>query len=240
MATTLPGSPYVESSDLVAGYPGVSESLAERVDTVGVLPFADSTARGTALPSPTDGQYSYLQDTNSTEYWDGAAWVASGTTPGLTLITSETFTTSSGVSIDNCFTSTYDNYVVQLTSVGSGEFTGRARLRVGGVDNTTASSYVIQAVRGITTAASAFNNTNNLWDNVFYGNATAAIASITFYRPAIAATTFFLGQFFGRTDYVAATGGYHTQAVAYDGLTVFPSSGTFTGNVQIYGYNKGA
>tara|TARA_R110000796_G_scaffold139927_1_gene256107 strand:- start:574 stop:1257 length:684 start_codon:yes stop_codon:yes gene_type:complete len=78
MATTLPGSPYVESSDLVAGYPGVSETLAERVDTVGVLPFADSTARGTALPSPTDGQYSYLQDTNSTEYWDGAAWVAAG------------------------------------------------------------------------------------------------------------------------------------------------------------------
>jgi hypothetical protein len=71
MATTAPGSPYVESSDLVANYPAVSEALAERVDTVGVLPFADSTARGTAIPSPTEGQYTYLQDTNATEYWDG-------------------------------------------------------------------------------------------------------------------------------------------------------------------------
>lgn len=78
MAVTAPGSPYVESSDLVANYPGVSESLAERVDLVGVLPFADSTARGTALPSPTDGQYSYLQDTNATEYYNGSAWVAAG------------------------------------------------------------------------------------------------------------------------------------------------------------------
>ena len=75
MATTAPGSPYVESSDLVANYPAVSEALAERVDTVGVLPFADSTARGTAIPSPTEGQYTYLQDTNATEYWDGSAWV---------------------------------------------------------------------------------------------------------------------------------------------------------------------
>ena len=97
MATTLPGSPYVESSDLVAGYPGVSESLAERVDTVGVLPFADSTARGTALPSPTDGQYSYLQDTNATEYWDGAAWVAVGgsTANGVDTIATLQTTTSS-------------------------------------------------------------------------------------------------------------------------------------------------
>lgn len=76
MANTLPGTPYVESSDLVANYPAVSESLAERVDLVGILPFASSTARGTALPTPTDGQFSYLQDSNSTEFWNGSAWQA--------------------------------------------------------------------------------------------------------------------------------------------------------------------
>lgn len=78
MANTLPGTPYVESSDLVANYPAVSESLAERVDLVGILPFATSTARGTALPTPTDGQYTYLQDTNSTEFWNGSAWETLG------------------------------------------------------------------------------------------------------------------------------------------------------------------
>jgi hypothetical protein len=78
MATTLEGTPYVESSDLVATYPTTSLALANRVDLVGVLPFATSTARGTAIPSPTDGQYSYLQDTNSTEFWNGTAWTAAG------------------------------------------------------------------------------------------------------------------------------------------------------------------
>ena len=76
MATTAPGSPYVESSDLVANYPAVSEALAERVDLVGVLPFASAAARTTALPTPTDGQYSYLQDTNATEFYNGSAWTA--------------------------------------------------------------------------------------------------------------------------------------------------------------------
>jgi hypothetical protein len=54
MALTLPGSPYVESSDLVANYPAVSESLAERVDLVGVLPLPSITtaAHGSRQASP--------------------------------------------------------------------------------------------------------------------------------------------------------------------------------------------
>jgi len=34
MATTAKGTPYVESSDLVANYPGVSLSLANHIDTI--------------------------------------------------------------------------------------------------------------------------------------------------------------------------------------------------------------
>ena len=42
----------------------------------GVLVFASSAARASAVTSPQEGQYSYLKDTNSTEYYDGAAWIA--------------------------------------------------------------------------------------------------------------------------------------------------------------------
>jgi len=42
----------------------------------GVLVFASSAARSAAVTSPQEGQYSYLKDTNSTEYYDGSAWVA--------------------------------------------------------------------------------------------------------------------------------------------------------------------
>jgi hypothetical protein len=102
MANTLPGTPYVESSDLVANYPAASEDLAERIDLVGVLPFADSTARGTALPTPSDGQYSYLQDTNSTEYWNGSAWVFAGgkILQVISASKTDTFTTASTSYVD--------------------------------------------------------------------------------------------------------------------------------------------
>jgi hypothetical protein len=42
----------------------------------GVLVFASAAARAAAITSPQEGQYSYLKDTNSTEYYDGAAWIA--------------------------------------------------------------------------------------------------------------------------------------------------------------------
>jgi len=74
MAVTPVGNPYVESSDLVANYPGASEALAERIDIVGVNPFADSAARATAIPSPTEGMMSSLNDTNAVERYDGSTW----------------------------------------------------------------------------------------------------------------------------------------------------------------------
>jgi hypothetical protein len=74
MALTPEGSPYVESTDLVANYPAASLSLANRVDLVGVLPFADAAARTAAIPSPTDGQFTYLQDTNTPEFYDGSVY----------------------------------------------------------------------------------------------------------------------------------------------------------------------
>jgi hypothetical protein len=45
---------------------------------VGVLPFADAAARTAAIPTPTDGQFTYLQDTNSTEFYNGSAFEAIG------------------------------------------------------------------------------------------------------------------------------------------------------------------
>lgn len=103
MALTPEGTPYVESTDLVANYPAASLSLANRVDLVGVLPFATSAARATAIPSPTDGQYSYLQDTNATEFYNGSAWVSAGGGKILQVVSTaktDTFTTSSSSLVD--------------------------------------------------------------------------------------------------------------------------------------------
>ena len=40
----------------------------------GVLVFASSAARASAITSPQEGQYSYLKDTDALEYYNGSAW----------------------------------------------------------------------------------------------------------------------------------------------------------------------
>jgi len=44
----------------------------------GIWVFADAAARTAAVTSPQEGNYSFLKDTNSTEYYSGSAWVAAG------------------------------------------------------------------------------------------------------------------------------------------------------------------
>ena len=62
MATTAAGTPYVESSDLVANYPGVSLALANHIDTIGkvlqVVKGTDVTARTTSSTSFVDASIS--------------------------------------------------------------------------------------------------------------------------------------------------------------------------------------
>ena len=41
-----------------------------------VMVFADSTARAAAITSPQQGMVSFLKGTNSTEYYNGSAWVS--------------------------------------------------------------------------------------------------------------------------------------------------------------------
>ena len=43
-----------------------------------VMVFASSAARTSAIASPQEGMFSYLKDTNATEYYSGSAWVAIG------------------------------------------------------------------------------------------------------------------------------------------------------------------
>ena len=48
-----------------------------------VMVFASAAARTSAIASPQEGMFSYLKDTNSTEYYSGAAWVAIGGAPAF-------------------------------------------------------------------------------------------------------------------------------------------------------------
>jgi len=102
MAVTPVGNPYVESSDLVANYPGASEALAERIDIVGVNPFANAAARDAAIPTPTEGMMSSLNDTDAVERYDGATWkpVGGKVLQVVSVTKVDTFTTTSTSFVD--------------------------------------------------------------------------------------------------------------------------------------------
>jgi hypothetical protein len=39
-----------------------------------IMVFADATARGTALPSPSEGMFSFTKDDDRLAYFDGSVW----------------------------------------------------------------------------------------------------------------------------------------------------------------------
>ena len=62
----------------------------------GVWVFASAAARSAAVTSPQEGNFSFLKDTNSTEYYDGSAWVAVATAGGTWTNYTPTITAESG------------------------------------------------------------------------------------------------------------------------------------------------
>ena len=52
----------------------VTSSHDYLIDKQSVVPYDDASARTTAVPSPVEGQMSYLKDMNSVEVYDGSEW----------------------------------------------------------------------------------------------------------------------------------------------------------------------
>jgi hypothetical protein len=100
----------------------------------GIWVFASAAARSAAVTSPQEGNYSYLKDTNSTEYYTGSAWVAAGGGGGggvlqvVSTTKTDTFTTSSttftditGLSVTITPTSATSKIMVLVSLQASGQ-----------------------------------------------------------------------------------------------------------------------
>jgi hypothetical protein len=146
-----------------------------------------------------------------------------------------TFSASSTVSINGCFSSLFENYKVVITHVASTGTSHGIRLRASGTDNSTASSYVRERMLSVLGTVSGGNTTASDWSLVLLGTTTISTAEITFAQPFLAETTGLMING-ARSDAVAMIGGRHNQSVSYDGFSILAGVNTITGTLRIYGY----
>jgi len=161
---------------------------------------------------------------------------------GLVHINTTTFSAVSSVSLNNVFTSDYDNYRVILTGAGSGSLIVTARLRVGGTDNTGANFDRQRLyINGSGVTATRYNSQT---DFALGGFDTPDRGLITFdvFRPFLTTSTLFNAMNSwpaSGSDPVMFIGvGSNSLTTSFDGFTLIASAGTITGTIRVYGYKN--
>jgi hypothetical protein len=211
----------------------------------GIPVFADSTARdaafgGTGEKTLAEGQFAYLESTNTTQYYDGSNWQSVAGASGLTLISTTTIgTTVASVTVSSAFSSTYDNYrIIVAGGVGS------AATELGMTLGATATGYYRFLIYGAYTSntvngAATANGTS--WAHVGIVSTTSLSAEIDLYSPNLAKNTLIVG----RASSASTTGsgvwqnGYLNDTTQYTAFTLTPATGTLTGGtIKVYGYQN--
>ena len=203
--------------------------------------------------SPYDGQVIYETDTDKTLVWNGTGWVFLATSRanpvGFDLITSGSFTTSTGVNLPtNTFTSTYVNYKLNINITANTNDSNPLlwRGRVSGTDNSTANYFY--AARGSryvdnnATTGGFGQSQTSARIGLMQSPLTSNICQFEVFAPQLASNTSFLWRGTGRgvsdPDAVMEGGGYFNGSTQFDSLTFYPNAGTISGTYEVYGYAR--
>ena len=153
------------------------------------------------------------------------------------------FTSASAISLNDVFSTTYDNYKLLFVGTTSLENTINLRMRVSGADNSTSNYYFqrtlskngndVQGGEALATTSWAGFNTNT----------TNTIIEVELFSPFLATATTFLGRYekvetLATVHETGTLSGIHNVASSFTGVTYTVGGGTITGTVSVYGYNK--
>lgn len=160
---------------------------------------------------------------------------------GMWLIKTQTVTTGTEILLDDVFSASYDQYqIVYRFTAASASQNIQYQNRVSATNAATnyeAMHAGYRPTNATATVASSVVGTTFM----FVGGSTTTVfasGSITAYSPQKATDTIFTGSAFGAdgtSSYGINFGGRHTTATAYTGFRMYPSTGTFSGTVRVYG-----
>ena len=162
---------------------------------------------------------------------------------GLVHINTTSFSAVSSQSISDVFSTTYDNYKILISGIGSTGNTISFRMRVSGTDDSS-STYNAQNMGAADTSVGGGRFSNNATSAYLAHFDTAYNSySYDFFAPFLARATTFVGG--GADDGMATNAstsrfiiGGHNTATSYTGLSLLVNTGTITGSISIYGYKK--
>ena len=206
----------------------------------GIPVFADATARdaafgGTGEKTLAEGQFAYLESTNATQYYDGAAWQAVGASSGLTLVSATTIgTTVASVTVSSAFSATYDNYKI-IISGGVGSAGGNLGLQLGA----TTTAYYHNLIYGAYAGGGILQLTVDNGSS-FSRAGTMSTDFISFNvdisNPFLSKFTYIQNNYIF-TDSAGFGAGYQGSTTSFTAFTLTPSTGTLTGGtIRVYGY----
>jgi hypothetical protein len=215
----------------------------------GIPVFATTTTRDAAFGGAgektlAEGQFAYIEATNTTQYYDGAAWQSVGVAPGLVYITGASFSSATTISMAaGVFTSTYKTYqvVFQLTSGADCQMS----VRVNNAGSArTGSNYYGSSQRYPYTGSWAITQTSAGTSVNIGVNSTTRLfsANMMVFNPIESTTrTSFALTGYGADDansYASLNGGgnYHI-AEANDGFT-WIAGAAVTGFYRVYGLSE--
>lgn len=159
-------------------------------------------------------------------------------TAGLVHINTTSFSAQSSVSVNDVFSTTYDNYVIfmNVTHATGGDV--NFRLRVSSTDATT--NYTNQRLFGNgTTVTTSLNSATNSWPLNIGGGSSRKTSKAEIFGPFLTQSTAGLNLFGDNgTGYVGINTFGHTDATSYTGFTIIATAGSITGSVSVLGVRK--
>jgi hypothetical protein len=206
------------------------------VDAKGDLIAATAADTPARLAVGTNGQVLTADSAEAT----GLKWATPASTSGFTLVAGGTFTSQTSLSVNNCFSATYDNYVMILEITAAASVTANYRLRASGTDSSASYYFNLQYFNPNSTSVNAFtiNNGAEFGQLAMSGSTTAINMYVTLRNPYLAKPTYVSQQYSKNNPPSGDNGegnGIHNVSSAYDGITFFTTTNTISGSYKIYG-----